>query len=124
MRVAGIGFRKEATIEAVLAAIDAALAAHGLSRVDLDLIAAHEAKSSETAFGAAYLLGKTLVVVPASAVKNMPTPTRSDRVVELFGAGSLAEAVALAAAGKGARLLGPRTATPLATCAIAEGQAP
>jgi cobalt-precorrin 5A hydrolase len=48
--------------------------------------------------------------------------TQSARVRERFGTGSVAEASALAAAGPGARLLGPRVISGdgLATAAIAE----
>ena len=49
--------------------------------------------------------------------------TQSDKVAEHFGTGSVAEAAALAAAGAGARLLGPRavSADATAVAAIAEG---
>ena len=47
--------------------------------------------------------------------------THSPRVLSLTGLPSLAEAAALAAAGPGARLLGPRLAAAgEATCALAE----
>lgn len=125
MRIAGIGFRKGASGAAIVAAVEAALRSHGLALSDLDVLAVHAGKAGEAGVAeAAGLLGLPLVVVPAGAAREIATPTQSPRVIELFGAGSMAEAVALAAAGGGARLIGPRTATPAATCAIAEGGPP
>ena len=50
--------------------------------------------------------------------------TQSAKVAERFGTGSVAEAAALAAAGPGAQLLGPRVVSGdgLATAAIAIGR--
>jgi cobalamin biosynthesis protein CbiG len=45
--------------------------------------------------------------------------TRSARVEQMFGVGSVAEAAALAGAGSGSILLAPRVATTRLTCAIA-----
>lgn len=49
--------------------------------------------------------------------------TRSPRVEEMTGLGSVAEAAALAGAGPQSVLLAPRTATQSLTCAIARGPA-
>ena len=121
MRIAGIGFRKGADGADILAAIDRALAEHALDRADIDAIAVAASKAGEPGAGeAAALIGKPLVVIADHLVRmSSDTPTRSSRVVALFGVGSLAEAVALAAAGPGATLAGPRSQSPIATCAIA-----
>lgn len=127
MRAAGIGFRKNTRGAAIVAVVDAALGLHGLARADLDLIAVHGAKAAEPGLAeAAVLLGLPLVVIPpaVAAAHDSATSTRSARVIDLFGVGSMAETAALAAVGPGGRLLGPRTATPAATCAIAEGGLP
>jgi cobalt-precorrin 5A hydrolase len=70
-------------------------------------------------------LAVPVIAVPAEAMRQQKTLTRSDRVRTLFGTGSVAEAAALAAAGPGARLRGPRavSADGTATAAIAEGPA-
>ena len=50
--------------------------------------------------------------------------THSQLVAALRGVPSLAETCALAAAGRGARLICPRVANAEATCALAEGEGP
>jgi cobalamin biosynthesis protein CbiG len=67
------------------------------------------------------LLGATLTALPLAALKAQaeriltPSPSAQAR----FGAPNIAEAAALAGAGEGGRLLGPRLAADGATCAIA-----
>ena len=51
-----------------------------------------------------------------------PRTVASPRAAAAVGVGSVAEAAAMAAAGRGARLVVAKTASPLATCAAAEGQ--
>ena len=68
---------------------------------------------------AAVALGLPLVYLPANILAAAAVVTKSARVTALFGTPSVAEAAALAGAGQGARLLGPRLASPAATCAIA-----
>jgi cobalt-precorrin 5A hydrolase len=117
MIVAGIGCRKGVVETDVLAAIDAALAAHGLGRVALDALAVLPQKRDEPAIGAAALaLGVDLLVC---ADTGKPTLTQSTYSRAATGAGSASEAAALAAAGEGAHLLGPRVAAGGATCALA-----
>jgi cobalt-precorrin 5A hydrolase len=72
----------------------------------------------------AEVLGLPVVAVLPEALPTQPVLTHSERVDALFGTGSLAEAAALAAAGPGARLWGPRIASAngQATAAIAEAQ--
>jgi cobalt-precorrin 5A hydrolase len=68
-------------------------------------------------------LGLPIIALEPEALRGIATPTRSDRVAAIFGIGSVAEGAALAAAGPGARLRGPRavSADGTATAAIAEG---
>jgi cobalt-precorrin 5A hydrolase len=70
-------------------------------------------------------LGLPVVAVSEADLQAQDTLTRSGRVQALKGVGSVAEAAALAVAGLGARLRGPRvvSADGTATAAIAEGQA-
>jgi cobalamin biosynthesis protein CbiG len=125
MNVAGIGCRRGVASGEVEAAIAAALASTGHPR--LDALATGEAKRQEPAIAAAaFRLGLPLLhpAMPDMADAAPGTLTRSARVEVLFGIPSLAEAAALAAAGPGARLLGPRLAVGRVTCAIAVAEPP
>ncbi|MDW6020553.1 cobalamin biosynthesis protein [Mesorhizobium sp. BAC0120] len=130
MIVAGIGSRKGVATEDVLAAIDAALAAHGLVRSRLDRLATAPLKADEPALhGAANALGLELVVVQDAKLAEVSdrTMTRSEASLEKAGTPSVSEASALAAAGPGSQLLGPRVVVGAVTCAIAisgEGNLP
>lgn len=62
-----------------------------------------------------------LHAIPADALRGVPTPTQSPRILALYGCGSLAEAAALVAAGPGARLAIPRRISHGVTWAAAEG---
>lgn len=110
--VAGFGFSTRATP----ASLDSALAAAGPARVA----------------ALATLAGKAPALAPLAARLGVPviaveaplpvTPTQSAASLKARGAGSVAEACALAAAGPGARLIARRrvSADRLATCALAE----
>ncbi|WP_258600988.1 cobalamin biosynthesis protein [Mesorhizobium sp. AR10] len=163
MMVAGIGSRKGVSASEVLAAIEAALEAHGLAMTALSALATTEFKRGEEAiFAAGRELGLPVIVVDVAGSEPSPPLTRpplrstdlSPRGEEIAGAGaslfspagrrwpegpdegvallshsdlsqdlagtpSVSEASALAVAGKGARLLGPRTVLGPVTCAIA-----
>ncbi|MBX9450650.1 MAG: cobalamin biosynthesis protein [Mesorhizobium sp.] len=117
MIVAGIGCRKGTEEAEVLAAIDAALAAHGLSRAALGALAVLPQKQNEPAIGAA---ARTLGVdVIVSTAIGKETLTKSPHSLAATGTGSASEAAALAGAGEGAYLLGPRVIANGATCALA-----
>ena len=121
MKVAGLGFRTEATIASLR---DALAAAGGVSGISA--LATSEAKAGAAMIVAlAAELGLPVVGVSAVELAKQPTLTDSARVRAKTGAGSLAEAAALAAVGSNARLLGPRAVSPdhMATAAIAVGVA-
>jgi cobalt-precorrin 5A hydrolase len=116
MSVAGFGFRAETTLAALQDALSRAGGADGVT---------HLVTLSTKAPGLASLglaLGIPVVGLPVEALLGRPVLTRSDRVEALYGTGSVAEAAALAAAGEGARLRGPRSVSSdgTATAAIAE----
>jgi cobalt-precorrin 5A hydrolase len=120
MRVAGLGFRKEATIESLR---DALVAAGGAR--DLDALATATDKAEAAVIVAlARELGLTIKSVPVELLARVETATHSARIETMFGTGSLAEAAALAAAGPRARLVSLRTISrdKAATAAIAEGE--
>lgn len=121
--IAGIGCRRDATAAQVLAAVDAALAQHGRSREAVEAIAVLPAKAGEAGIvEAARVLHVPLRVVAARS--SVETPTASAASRKATGQGSASEAAALVAAGAGASLLGSRTATGAATCALAERRRP
>jgi cobalt-precorrin 5A hydrolase len=120
MRIAGFGFRGEASLASLKAALEAAGGAKGLTA-----LATAEAKAHAPVIQAlADELGLELHAIPRSALEKQDTATWSARVSGHFGTGSLAEASALAAAGPGARLTGPRRVSEdgMATAAIATGE--
>jgi cobalt-precorrin 5A hydrolase len=123
MIVAGIGCRRGAPADSIIAAIEAALAQTGLAKAVLDVIATPAIKSAEPGIAdAAAALGLPLVLVAQSDLEAVAdrTATRSERVLELTGVPSVAEAAALAAGGAHARLVAPRIAVGPATCALAD----
>ncbi|MBZ9873050.1 cobalamin biosynthesis protein [Mesorhizobium sp. BR1-1-9] len=122
MMVAGIGSRKGVSVEDVLGAIETALEAHGLAMTALSSLATATLKKDEQAIAAA---GRTLnlpvIVVDEAVLKAASTKALSNSSLsqDLAGTASVSEASALAVAGEGARLLGPRTVLGPVTCAIA-----
>jgi cobalt-precorrin 5A hydrolase len=117
MIVAGVGFRKSAS----LAALRDAFTRAGGDRAQA--LATAEDKAGSAAFRAlAAEYGLSVHAVPLGDLADQPVQTQSDRVTALYGTGSLAEAAALAAAGPGARLLAPRVTSQdgSATAALAE----
>lgn len=117
MIVAGFGFRTGATLDALQDALARAGGAAGVTHLATVATKAQELQVLGQA------LSLPVVALEMEALRGVWTPTRSDRVAALFGTGSLAEAAALAAAGQGATLRGPRavSADGMATVAIAEG---
>lgn len=117
MIVAGLGFRKDAGIDSLR---DALRAVGGES--------AQAFATAEDKAGAAVILALAaeynlpLFAIAAESLRNQITLTQSARVHALYGTGSLAEAAALAAAGPGAQLRGPRVTSQdgRATAALAE----
>ncbi len=112
-RVAGFGLRAGAGLASLRAALD--LAACG----PLSAIATIPERA-DTLRPLAEELGLPLRIV---RVQGVVTPTQSTRVQARFGTGSIAEAAALVAAGRGAVVVVKRVASAdgMATCAVAEG---
>lgn len=121
--VAGLGCTAAATPAQILAALDAALAAAGRPRDALRALATPDHRAGLPGLGtAAAILSLPLTAVPpadrdAAAPRTLsPAPAAARRPMTA----SPAEAAALAAAGPGARLLGPRIAHGPVTVALAE----
>ena len=128
MMVAGIGSRKGVSVEEVLAAIETALEAHGLAISALSALATAPLKKDEAAISAAGRALNLPVLVADDRVLQLASPgavSRCELSQRRAGTPSVSEASALAVAGAGARLLGPRTVLGPVTCAIAiSGDAP
>jgi cobalt-precorrin 5A hydrolase len=123
MIIAGVGCRRGAHASEVKAAIAQALAECKLTANALGLIATAQAKADEAGIvDAAAALGAGLVLVSQAALVEAGERviTKSERVQELIGIPSVAEAAALAAGGTNARLLAPRIVVGPVTCALGE----
>ncbi len=120
MRVAGFGFRKGASLAALQDALARAGGPEGITH-----LATLAAKAPALA-PLGQCLGLPVIALPPKALHGQPTLTRSTRVEALHGTGSVAEAAALAVAGKGGLLLGARATSQdgSATAAIAESATP
>jgi len=108
VRVAGLGFRKGTGPEGFAAALLAA------GRVDALATAREKAEELAAACPGLRVIGVE--------VAGVATPSRSERVFGLKGTGSVAEAAALVAAGRGARLVRPKEVIGGVTLAVAEGE--
>ncbi|WP_407184118.1 cobalamin biosynthesis protein [Bradyrhizobium centrosematis] len=122
MKVAGLGFRRDATLASLREALEAAGGAAGLAAV----ATVKDKADAEVLKQLARECSLPIRAVPADVLAKVDTPTRSKLVAEKFGTGSVAEAAALAAAGPRARLIATRVVSQdrTATAAIAEGDGP
>ena len=120
MKVAGLGFRAQASVASLRSALQAA---GGIN--DLTALATAKDKADTPALlQLAAELGLPVIAVPLLDLQRQ-TATASPHAPARYGSHSLAEAAALAAAGPGARLLAARAVSTdsLATAAIAENTA-
>lgn len=117
MKIAGFGFRKNANADSMLAAFEAVGAA-GVTH-----IATVDSKACLAFTELGDRLALPVRLVPEESLGAAQVTTRSSKSIEMYGTGSLSEAVALIAAGEGARLVATRVMSEdrMATCAIAEG---
>jgi cobalt-precorrin 5A hydrolase len=118
MIVAGFGFRKSADLSALRDALTLAQR----DQPTVTALAAPHDKADQLA-ALAQALGLTLIPIDPLTLKSVLTITQSPVSLAARDTGSVAEAVALAAAGPGASLLTPRhiSSDHMATCAIAQG---
>lgn len=122
MIFAGIGAQKGVKAKEVLAAVDAALNVYGVKRDAVSALCSNMSKSAESGLiDAANELGVGCLAIAHPTLRRADglTITRSGASIAATGLASLSEAAALAAAGPGARLLGPRIAVGPVTCALA-----
>lgn len=123
MIIAGVGLKSNAQSKDIAAAIEAALATHGRARNELNAIATHADKATAAGLReAAEQFALPVLAISSDAMHAVADRalTSSSRSLEITGLPSVCETAALAAAGADARLLGPRTKSATATCALAE----
>ncbi|UEQ02299.1 cobalamin biosynthesis protein [Halomonas profundus] len=116
LKIAGFGFRSEAPLESLAQALDQLTEHYGA--ID-KLAAAHSMLPLVEELGR--LRGIKVIAVADAELPTVTTLTHSTQSMQARGTGSVAEAVALLAAGPGATLLGPRiiSADRKATAALA-----
>jgi len=123
MIAAGLGCRRGTPVEELEAALKQAQEKFGIADADIAVFATVDTKADEP--GIAQLAELRGIPVQLYAKERLDEVTGllspSARVRDLFGVASVAEASALAATGRNARLLGPRVATAMVTCALAAG---
>ncbi len=124
MIVAGVGFRRSAAADEIVALVEQALAHADLAPEALKQLATIEELAALPAFGEA----ADRLSVPATAMKKAELAatapairTISARSLAAHGVGSVAEAAALGAAGPGATLILERIHSSAVTCALACG---
>jgi cobalt-precorrin 5A hydrolase len=117
MIVAGFGFSTKASLESLRSALDAACG----DRRPRMLATLNDKLPLLRELGAS--IGLEVRGVSEDDAARQETITRSPASLGAHGVASVAEAVALAAAGPGAKLLGSRAISQdrLATCALAQG---
>lgn len=121
MIVAGFGFRETARVESLRDALGQAMTGEPLTHLSVP----EDKAAANSIVALAEQMKLPVLAVSNAAMAAIDTPTQSSVVLEKRGTGSVAEAVALAGAGDGAQLQGPRciSSDRLATCAIAIGRA-
>jgi len=121
LRIAGFGFRSEATLASLGQALDQLADQYGA--ID-KLAAAHSMLPLVEELGR--LRSIEVIAVADAELPTVTTLTHSAQSLQARGTGSVAEAVALLAAGPGATLLGPRiiSADRQTTAALALSEVP
>lgn len=117
----GLGCRAGVDGATIAALVRRALAETGAPEGALQLFTLAAKGEEPGLVAAARLLAAPLTTLPLGALQSQAARvlTRSEAVQARFGIPAVAEAAALAGAGAGGRLLGPRLAEGGATCAVA-----
>jgi cobalt-precorrin 5A hydrolase len=117
----GVGCRAGVSGEAIAALARRALEEAGAPEGEVGMFTLADKADEPGLIEAARIVGVTLTPLPLAALKAQAERilTPSAPAQARFGAPNIAEAAALAGAGEGGRLLGPRLATDGVTCAIA-----
>lgn len=124
MIIAGFGFRTSASPDSLLNALKKAVEKSGYNLGDIQLFSAPSDKVNTEPFQSFIAQSQANTTsFPANAISGTQTLTNSERVKDMRGTGSVAEACALLAAGPQGELLGSRVVSDdrMATCALAKG---
>jgi cobalt-precorrin 5A hydrolase len=117
----GVGCRAGVAGEVIAALARRALEETGAPEGEISMFTLAAKADEPGLIEAARIIGVALMALPLAALnaqaERILTPSAATQA--RFGAPNIAEAAALAGAGEGARLLGPRLAADGATCAIA-----
>ncbi|WP_329144138.1 precorrin-3B C(17)-methyltransferase [Streptomyces niveus] len=123
--VVGVGASRGVGVDEVYGLVVDVLRDAGLSALSVGELATVDAKADEPGIvGAAAELGVPVRTYPADVLASVDVPSPSDAPLAAVGTPSVAEAAALAAAGRGGELLVPkRKSSPqgrpaMATCAV------
>lgn len=123
MIVAGVGLKRSATADEIVALVEQAVIYAGLPDDALNQLATIDALAALPAFEeAARRLAVSAIAIDGAAL-NAASPrmsTHSARSLAAHGVGSVAEAAALAAGGPEASLILERIASSSVTCALAQ----
>lgn len=125
MIVAGVGFRRGAAAEEIVALVEQALVRAAIAREALDRLATVEPLAALSVFteAARRLAVAPICVAEQALVAAAPRgSTHSARSMAAHGVGSVAEAAALAAGGPRSELILERIASASVTCALARGE--
>jgi cobalt-precorrin 5A hydrolase len=125
MIVAGLGFRRGTSAEALEMVISMALERARLGRGELDALATLAEKAEEPGLlEVSRVLALPVIACSPTAMLQVSdrTVTASARAQATVGVPSVAEAAALVGAGRSSMLRVARVSTDSATCAIAEGE--
>jgi cobalt-precorrin 5A hydrolase len=117
----GVGCRAGVAGEAIATLARRALAEAGAPKGELRVFTLAAKANEPGLIEAARLLRAQLVALPLDALEAQAGRILTPSAVaqSRFGAPNIAEAAALAGAGEGGRLVGPRLAADGATCAVA-----
>ncbi|WP_425040221.1 cobalamin biosynthesis protein [Primorskyibacter sp. S187A] len=126
MIVAGFGFRRAATEASLADALADALSRAACDHPIAALATAQDKAATPVFQSFAATQAKPTRAIAAEDLQAQSVLTHSEASLETRRTGSVAEAAALAAAGPGAALLGPRIISQdgMATCALAKGDGP
>ncbi|WP_433292797.1 cobalamin biosynthesis protein [Actinoplanes sp. CA-030573] len=119
--VLGVGARRGTPAAVLTGAIRSVLGEAGLTAADVGVLATIDRRAAEDGFReVAAAHGWELVALAAADLAARDVPNASDRVAAAVGTPSVAEAAALAAAGRDAELVLPKRVVDGVTVAVAK----
>lgn len=120
MFVVGVGARRGVSAADLRTAVDTVLREAGLADADVRILATIERRAEERAVHEiAWEKGWELVALTTTELERQDVPNPSATVLTTVGTASVAEAAALAAAGRGSRLTMQKRVFPAVTVAVA-----